>query len=76
MASHASRGQGLHEARLIVYGHWLISAHTTSASRAVPGVRGMAQAGTYPPEPVNFAEVRIRREQVLGGLTHEYHVAA
>jgi hypothetical protein len=35
-----------------------------------------AQAGTRPPEPVNLAEHRIRRKQVLGGLTHEYHVAA
>jgi transposase InsO family protein len=35
-----------------------------------------AQADTRPPEPVNLAEHRIRRKQVLGGLTHEYHVAA
>jgi len=35
-----------------------------------------AQADTHPPEPVNLAEVRIRRKQVLGGLTHEYYVAA
>jgi putative transposase len=35
-----------------------------------------AQAGTYPPEPVNLAEHRIRRKQVLGGLTHEHYVAA
>ena len=35
-----------------------------------------AQAGTRPPEPVNLAEHRIRRKQVLGGLTHEYYVAA
>ena len=34
-----------------------------------------AQADTRPPEPVNLAEHRIRRKQVLGGLTHEYHVA-
>ena len=34
------------------------------------------QAGTGPPEPVNLAEVRIRRKQVLGGLTHEYYIAA
>jgi transposase InsO family protein len=36
----------------------------------------LAQADTRPPEPVNLAEHRIRRKQVLGGLTHEYHVAA
>ena len=35
-----------------------------------------AQADTRPPEPVNLAEHRIRRKQVLGGLTHEYRVAA
>jgi hypothetical protein len=35
-----------------------------------------AQADTSPPGPVNLAEHRIRRKQVLGGLPHEYHVAA
>jgi putative transposase len=35
-----------------------------------------AQVGTCPPEPVNLAEHRIRRKRVLGGLTHEYYVAA
>jgi putative transposase len=35
-----------------------------------------AQAGTCPPEQVNLAELRIQRRQVLGGLTHEYYVAA
>ena len=35
-----------------------------------------AQAGTCSPEPVNLAEHRIRRKQVLSGLTHEYYVAA
>ena len=34
------------------------------------------QAETCPPEPVNLAEHRIHRKQVLGGLTHEYYVAA
>ena len=34
------------------------------------------QADTHPPEPVNLAEFRIRRKQVLGGLTHEYYIAA
>jgi putative transposase len=33
------------------------------------------QAGTRPPE-VNLAEHRIRRKQVLGGLTYEYQIAA
>ena len=35
-----------------------------------------AQADTRPPEPANLAEHRIRRKQVLGGLTHEYYIAA
>jgi putative transposase len=35
-----------------------------------------AQADTSPPKPVNLAEHRIRRKQMLGGLTHEYYVAA
>jgi transposase InsO family protein len=33
------------------------------------------QAHTRPPE-INLADHRIRRKQVLGGLTHEYQVAA
>ena len=35
-----------------------------------------AQAATRPPEPVNLLEHRIHRKRVLGGLMHEYHVAA
>ena len=35
-----------------------------------------AQADTSPPKPVNLAEHRINRNQVLGGLTHEYYIAA
>ena len=34
-----------------------------------------AQAGTRPPQ-INLAGHRIRRKQVLGGLTHEYQIAA
>jgi len=34
-----------------------------------------AQADTRPPE-INLAEYRVRRKQVLGGLTHEYQIAA
>ena len=29
-----------------------------------------------PPEPIDLADHRIRRKQVLGGLTHEYYIAA
>ena len=35
-----------------------------------------AQAATRPPEPINLAEHQIRRKQVLGGLIHEYQIAA
>jgi len=35
-----------------------------------------AQAETQPPQTINLAEHRIHRRQVLGGLTHEYYVAA
>jgi hypothetical protein len=34
------------------------------------------QANSRPPDPVNLAEHRIRRKQVLGGLTREYYIAA
>ena len=34
-----------------------------------------AQADTWPPGPVNLAEHRIRRKQVLSGLTPEYYIA-
>ena len=35
-----------------------------------------AQAETQPPQTINLAEHRVHRRQVLGGLTHEYYVAA
>jgi Integrase core domain len=35
-----------------------------------------AQAGTLPPELVILADHRIRCKRVLGGLTHEYYIAA
>ena len=35
-----------------------------------------AQADTEPPVRINLGEYPIRRKQVLGGLTHEYQVAA
>jgi len=50
--------------------------YNTARPRRGLGQLTPAQAGTRPPEPVNLAEHRIRPKQVLGGLTHEYHVAA
>jgi len=35
-----------------------------------------AQAEARRPEPINLAEYRIHRKQVLGGLTHEYYIPA
>ncbi|HCU92788.1 MAG TPA: transposase [Actinobacteria bacterium] len=35
-----------------------------------------AQTDTRLPEPVNLAGHRIHRKQILGGLTHEYYIAA
>ncbi|HMD26703.1 MAG TPA: integrase core domain-containing protein [Streptosporangiaceae bacterium] len=35
-----------------------------------------AQPDTQPPEPINLADHRIRRKQGLGGLAHEYYIAA
>jgi hypothetical protein len=35
-----------------------------------------AQADTRPPGPINLADHWVRRKQILGGLTHEYYVAA
>ena len=40
-----------------------------------PGQLAPAQAGTRP-QVINLAEHRIRRKPVLGGLTHEYQIAA
>jgi hypothetical protein len=49
--------------------------NTTRPHRSL-GQLTPAQADSRPPDPVNLAEHRIRRKQVLGGLTHEYYIAA
>ena len=58
--------------------HAGLSRRTYDTARPHRGLGQLApaQADTRPPEPVNLAEYRIRRKQVLVGLTHEYHVAA
>jgi putative transposase len=53
---------------------YLAHYNTARPHRAL-GQLAPAQAHTRPPE-INLAEYRIRRKQVLGGLTHEYQVAA
>jgi transposase InsO family protein len=58
-----------------VMAEYLQHYNTARPHRAL-GQLSPAQAGTRPPEPINLAEHRIRRKQVLDGLTHEYQVAA
>ena len=49
--------------------------YNTARPHRALGQIAPAQAGTRPPE-INLADYRIRRKQVLGGLTHEYQIAA
>ena len=57
-----------------VLAEYLLHYNTARPHRAL-GQLTPAQAHTRPPQ-INLAEHRIRRKQVLGGLTHEYQVAA
>jgi transposase InsO family protein len=49
--------------------------YNTARPHRALGQAAPAQADTRPPE-INLAKYRIRRKQVLGGLTHEYQIAA
>ena len=49
--------------------------YNTARPHQALGQLAPAQADTRPPQ-INLAEYRIRRKQVLGGLTHEYQIAA
>src|SRR6266851_4230547 len=49
--------------------------YNTARPHRALGLLAPTQAGTRPPE-INLAEYRIRRRQVLGGLVHEYQIAA
>jgi putative transposase len=53
---------------------YLLHYNTARPHRAL-GQLAPAQAHTRPPQ-INLAEHRIRQKQVLGGLTHEYQIAA
>ena len=53
---------------------YLAHYNTARPHRAL-GQLAPAQADTRPPE-INLAEHRIRRKHVLGGLIHEYQIAA
>jgi hypothetical protein len=50
--------------------------YNTGRPHRALGQLAPAQADTRPPEPINLAEYRIRRKPVLGGLIHEYQIAA
>jgi transposase InsO family protein len=49
--------------------------YNTARPHRALGQFAPAQAHTRPPE-INLAEHRIRRRQILSGLTHEYQIAA
>ena len=49
--------------------------YNTARPHRARGQLAPAQAHTRPPL-INLAEHRIRRKQILGGLTHEYQIAA
>ena len=49
--------------------------HNTARPHRALGQLAPAQAHARPPQ-INLAEHRIRRKQVLGGLTSEYQIAA
>ncbi len=53
---------------------YMVHYNTARPHRAL-GQLAPAQAHTRPLQ-INLAEHRIRRKQILGGLTHEYHIAA
>jgi hypothetical protein len=54
---------------------YLLHYNTARPHRAL-GQLAPAQADTGPPKLINLAGYQIRRKQVLGGLTHEYQIAA
>lgn len=50
--------------------------YSTAGPHRALGQVTPAQARARPPEPVNLADHRVCRKQILGGLTHEYYIAA
>jgi len=49
--------------------------YNTARPHQALGQLALSQAHARPPE-INLGEHRVRRKQVLGGLTHEYQIAA
>jgi putative transposase len=80
--SHRYPGRELLDRLLIVNEHHLrqvlteyLRHYNTARPHRGLGQLAPAQAHTRPPE-INLAEYPIRRKQILGGLTHEYQIAA
>jgi hypothetical protein len=71
----AGQFAGSFDAVFTAEGIRIVASNTARPHRSL-GQLTPAQADTCPPEPVNLAEHRIHRKQVLSGLTHEYYVAA
>ena len=63
-----------HHLRQVLTGY--LQHYNTDRPHRALGQFTPAQAVACPPEPINLADHLIRRKQVLGGLTHEYYVAA
>jgi putative transposase len=59
---------------------WVLTEYLRHYNAARPhrslGQLTPAQADTQRPDQIDLAEYRIRQKQVIGGLTHEYYVAA
>jgi transposase InsO family protein len=53
-----------------------LNHHNTARPHRSLGQLTPAQAETKAPAPINLADYRLRRKTILGGLTHEYHIAA
>ena len=63
-----------HHLRQVLTEH-LLHYNTARPHRSL-GQLTPAQTDSHPPDPVNLAEHRIRRKQILSGLTCEYYIAA
>jgi len=55
---------------------WGHRRHNTARPYRSLGQLTPAQADARPPEPINLADYRLRRQSILGGLTHEYQITA
>jgi putative transposase len=53
-----------------------LTHHNTARPHRSLGQLTPTQADTRPPAPINLADYRLRRKSILGGLTHEYQIAA